>query len=62
MVILSVAGAQNSGQIRSKQKRALTVGFGSPEVVALFLAVAVSIIAHILERASSLDKENKSFV
>ncbi|VVE75802.1 DUF2975 domain-containing protein [Pandoraea sputorum] len=43
-------------------QRVVTIGFGSPYVIALFLAVTISIVAHILRRASSLEQENKSFV
>lgn len=42
--------------------RVITVTVGSPYVIALFVAVTISIVANILVRASSLEQENKSFV
>lgn len=42
--------------------RMITVSFGSPYVVALFLAACIAIIAHILKQASELDSEHRQFV
>lgn len=44
------------------EHRAVTVSFGSPEVVALFLAACIAIIAHILKQASELASEHRQFV
>lgn len=42
--------------------RVVTLSFGSPYIVALFLAACIAIIARILEHASDLDAENRQFV
>lgn len=42
--------------------RVITVSFGSPYVVALFLAGCIAVIAHILKQASELDSEHRQFV
>jgi hypothetical protein len=40
----------------------ITLSFGSPYVVALFLSACIAIIAHILKQASELDSEHQQFV
>jgi Protein of unknown function (DUF2975) len=42
--------------------RTLVVAIGSPEIVALFVAASIMVIARILRRASELDSENKLFI
>jgi hypothetical protein len=42
--------------------RVITLSFGSPDVVALFLAACIAVIAHILKQASELDSEHRQFV
>jgi len=42
--------------------RMITLSFGSPYLVALFLSASIAIIAHILKQASELDSENRQFV
>jgi hypothetical protein len=42
--------------------RVITLSFGSPYIVALFLASCIAIIARILRHASELDSENRQFV
>jgi hypothetical protein len=43
-------------------ERVLSVGFSSGDVVALFLAGCIAIIARILERANILQVENQQFI
>jgi hypothetical protein len=43
-------------------QQAITVTFGSPQIVALFLAACIAIVARILRRASELDVEHRQFV
>lgn len=40
----------------------VTVGIGSPQIVALFLAASIAVIARILSKASELDAEHRLFV
>jgi hypothetical protein len=40
----------------------ITLSFGSPYVVALFLSACIVVIAHILKQASELDSEHRQFV
>jgi len=42
--------------------RVITLGFGSPYVVALFLSASFAILAHVLKRASELDAQHRQFV
>lgn len=42
--------------------RLITLSFGSPYLVALFLSASIAIVAHILKQASELDSENRQFV
>jgi hypothetical protein len=42
--------------------RLINVGFGSSEVVSLFMAASITVIARILQRASEVDAENRQFV
>jgi hypothetical protein len=42
--------------------RMITLSFGSPDIVALFLAACIAVIAHILRHASELNAENQQFV
>ncbi|VVE78494.1 hypothetical protein PSP31120_01706 [Pandoraea sputorum] len=42
--------------------RVVTLSFGSQDIVALFLAACIAVIAHILRQASELDSENRQFV
>jgi hypothetical protein len=42
--------------------RVIAVSFDSPDVVALFLAACIAVIAHILKQASELDSEHRQFV
>lgn len=42
--------------------RVITLTFGSPYVVALFLSACIAVIAHILRQASELDSEHRQFV
>ena len=48
--------------MRPAGHRLLTVGFGSNEVVCLFMAASITVIARILQRASEVDAENRQFV
>ena len=40
----------------------VTLGFGSSDLVALFLAACITVIARILRQASEVNAENQSFV
>lgn len=42
--------------------RVVTLSFGSPYIVALFLAACIAIIARILRHASELDSDHRQFV
>jgi Protein of unknown function (DUF2975) len=42
--------------------RLINVSFGSNEVVSLFIAASITVIARILQRASEVDAENRQFV
>lgn len=42
--------------------RVVSVGFGTSEVVSLFMAASITVIARILQRASEVDAENRQFV
>jgi Protein of unknown function (DUF2975) len=42
--------------------RAITLSVGSPDVVALFLAASIAVIARILQQASELDSEHRLIV
>jgi len=41
---------------------AITVSFQGLDVVALFLAASITVIAHILQKASELDAEHRQFI
>lgn len=42
--------------------RVITLSIGSPDIVALFLAASLAVIAHILREASEMDAEHRLFV
>lgn len=42
--------------------RMIALSFGPPDIVALFLAACIAVIAHILRHASELNAENQQFV
>ncbi|WP_175832404.1 DUF2975 domain-containing protein [Burkholderia cepacia] len=44
------------------EHRMITLSFGSQDIVALFLAACITVIAHILRQASELNSENQQFV
>ena len=48
--------------LRPVGHRLLNVTFGSNEVVCLFMAASITVIARILQRASEVDAENRQFV
>ncbi|MEO6917466.1 MAG: DUF2975 domain-containing protein [Collimonas sp.] len=48
--------------LRGTGHRVVTIGVGTDEVVSLFIAASITVIARILQRASEVDAENRQFV
>ncbi|AIY42946.1 hypothetical protein LT85_3788 [Collimonas arenae] len=48
--------------MRGVGHRIINVGIGTNEVVSLFIAASITVIARILQRASEVDAENRQFV